>query len=174
MNGRGQVHWLLQKHADNLTAGRHGFVEEGCEAGELKRMTTDDMKRPRKAMIDDLIARRENAIIDALLASERMECTNRYLSRGRSFGSMETDEIKQRWIAATRKYQLSYGEADPREMDDLTSELDLRKVELPLEAVRDETERVAQCIKRDDDPETHARVRARIRKFLDDLEKQRN
>jgi hypothetical protein len=80
-------------------------------------MTTDDVKRPRKAMIDDLIARRENAIIDALLASERMECTNRYLSRGRRFGCMETDEIKQLWIAATRKYQLSYGEADPREMD---------------------------------------------------------
>jgi hypothetical protein len=38
-------------------------------------------------------------------------------------------------------------------MDDLTSELDLRKVEPPWEAVRDETERVAQRIQRDDDPE---------------------
>jgi hypothetical protein len=52
-------------------------------------------------------------------------------------------------------------------MDDLTSELDLRKVEPPWEAVRDETERVAQRIQRDDDPETHARVRARIRKYLE-------
>jgi hypothetical protein len=59
-------------------------------------------------------------------------------------------------------------------MDDLTSELDLRKVEPPWEAIKDETERVAQRIKRDDDPETHARVRARIRKFLDDLESSRN
>jgi hypothetical protein len=75
---------------------------------------------------------------------------------------METDEIKEHWIAATRKFQVSYGELDPREMDDLTSELDLRKVEPPWEAVRDETERVVQRIKRDDDPETHARVRARI------------
>jgi hypothetical protein len=133
-------------------------------------MTTDDKKRPRKPMIE----RRENAIINALLASERMECTRNYLSRGRRFGGMETDEIKQRWIAATRKYQVSYGEVDPREMDDLTSELDLRKVEPPREAVRDETKRVAERIKRDDDPETHARVRARIRKFLDDLESPRN
>jgi hypothetical protein len=125
-------------------------------------------------MIDDLIERRENAIIDALLASERMECTRSYLSRGRRFVGMKTDEIKQRWIAATRKFQVSYGEVDPREMDDLTSELDLRKVEPPWEAVRDETERVAQRIKRDDDPETQARVRARIRKFLDDLENPRN
>jgi hypothetical protein len=59
-------------------------------------------------------------------------------------------------------------------MDDLTSELDLRKVEPPWEAIRDETERVAQRIQRDDDPETHARVRAGIRKFLDDLESSRN
>jgi hypothetical protein len=36
------------------------------------RITTDDTKRPRKPMIDDLIERRENAIIDALIASERM------------------------------------------------------------------------------------------------------
>jgi hypothetical protein len=125
-------------------------------------------------MIDDLIERRENAIIDALLASERMECTRSYLSRGRRFVGMETDEIRQRWIAATRKFQVSYGEVDPREMDDLTSELDLRKVEPPWEAVRDEAERVAQRIKRDDDPKTHARVRARIRKFLHDLESSRN
>jgi hypothetical protein len=54
------------------------------------RMTTDDMKRPRKAIIDDLIAGRENAIIDALLASERMECTRSYLSWGRRFVGMET------------------------------------------------------------------------------------
>lgn len=43
-------------------------------------------------------------------------------------------------------------------MDDLTSELDLRKAEPPWEAVRDETERVAQRIQRDDDPETTMRV----------------
>jgi hypothetical protein len=157
------------------------FIEESVKLVCLRgrwtwgsRMTTDDTKRPQKAMFDYLIGRRENAIIDALFASERMECTKRYLSRGRRFGSMETDEIKQRWIAATRKYQVSYGEVDPREMDDLTSELDLRKVDPPREAVRDATERVAQRIRRDHDPETHARVRARIRKFLDDLEKPRN
>jgi hypothetical protein len=131
-------------------------------------------KRPRKPMIDDLIERRDNAIIDALLASERVECLRSYLSRGRRFVGMETDQIKQRWIAATRKFQVSYGEVEPREMDDLTSELDLRKVGPPWEAVRDETERLAQRIKHDDDPETHARVRARIRKFLDDLESTRN
>jgi hypothetical protein len=54
-------------------------------------------------MIDDLIERRENAIIDALLASERMECTRSYLSRGRRFAGMDTDEIKQHWIAPVLK-----------------------------------------------------------------------
>jgi hypothetical protein len=134
-------------------------------------MTTDDTKRARKPMIDDLS---EDAFIDALLASERMECTESYLFRGRRFVGMETDEIKQSWIAATRKFQVSYGEVDPREMDDLLSELELRKVDPPWGAVRDETNRVMQRIKREDDPETRARVRARIRKFRDDLESPRN
>jgi hypothetical protein len=86
------------------------------------------------------------------------------ISLGADALSVWKHEIKQRWIAATRRFQVCYGEVDPREMDDLTSELDLRKVEPPREAVRDETERVAQRIKRDDDPETHARVRAHIRR----------
>jgi hypothetical protein len=78
-------------------------------------------------MIDDLIERRENVVIDALLASERMECTTSYLSRGRRFVGMKTDEIEQHWIAATRNFQVRYGEVDPREMEDLLSELVLEK-----------------------------------------------
>jgi hypothetical protein len=83
----------------------------------MKEKSHDDRRyeTTSKAVIDDLIEwRRENVIIDALIGSERMECTKSYLSRGRRFVGMETDEIKQRWIATTRKFQVSYGEVDPR------------------------------------------------------------
>ena len=103
-----------------------------------------------------------------------MESTARYLRSGRRFANLETEEIKQRWTEATRAFLISYGGVDPREMDDLGSELALRKVALPCENVRDETAEVARRIRDDDDPEGRARIRDRIRSFRDDLEKRRN
>jgi hypothetical protein len=114
------------------------------------------------------------AIVDALLESDQMESTARYLTSGRRFAGLETEEIKKRWTQAARTFLISYGGINPREMDDLGSELGLRKVALPCEDVSAETAAVARRIGRDDDPEGHARIRDRIDKFLDDLESPRN
>jgi copper homeostasis protein CutC len=112
--------------------------------------------------------------IDALIKSDQMESTARYLTSGRRFANLETEEIKQRWTEATRTFLISYGGVNPREMDDLGSELGVRKVALPYKNVRDETAAVARRIEHDDDPEGRARIRDRIRKFFDDLESPRN
>jgi hypothetical protein len=114
------------------------------------------------------------AIADAVIESERMECTARYLDSGRRFANIETKEIKRRCTKATRIFLKSYGGANPREMDDLTSELALRNVPLSFKDLSRETAAVARWIKYDDDPEVHARVESRIRSFLDDLEKRQN
>ena len=114
------------------------------------------------------------AIVDALIKSDQMESTARYLRSGRRFANLETEVIKQRWTEAARTFLTSYGSVSPREMDDLGSELGLRTVALPCENVSDEAAAVARRIKHDDDPETRARIRDRIRSFRDDLEKQRN
>jgi hypothetical protein len=114
------------------------------------------------------------AIVDALLESDRMESTARYLTGGRRFASLETEQIKKRWTQAARAFLISYGGINPREIDDLGSELGLRKVALPCEEVSDETAAVARRIGRDDDPKGHARIKDRIGKFLDDLESPRN
>src|SRR5437016_611591 len=103
-----------------------------------------------------------------------MESTARYLTSGRRFANLETEEIKQRWTEATRIFLVSSGGVNPREMDDLGSELGLRKVALPSEDVSAEAAAVARRIEHDDDPEDHARIRNRIRSFLDDLERRRN
>jgi copper homeostasis protein CutC len=114
------------------------------------------------------------AIIDALIESDQMESTARYLTSGRRFAHLETEEIKKRWTQAARTFLISYGGVNPREMDDLSSELGLRKVALPCEDIRDETTAVARRIGRDDDPEGHARISDRIREFRHDLERPRN
>jgi hypothetical protein len=114
------------------------------------------------------------AIADAVIESDRMDCTARYLVTGRRFANLETEEIKRRWTEATRNFLIGYGAVNPREMDDLSSELHLRKAALPHENVRDETAAVARRIEQDDDPEGRARIRDRIRSFRDDLEKRRN
>ena len=116
----------------------------------------------------------EAAIVDALVETDQMESTARYLTSGRRFASLETEEIKTRWTQAARTFLISYGGVNPREMDDLSSELGLRKVALPCEDVSAETAAVARRIGHDDDPEGHARIRDRIGKFLDDLESPRN
>jgi hypothetical protein len=63
------------------------------------------------------------AIVDALIKSDQMESTVRYLTSGRRFASLETEEIKKRWTQAARTFLISYGGVNPREMDDLSSEL---------------------------------------------------
>jgi hypothetical protein len=114
------------------------------------------------------------AFVDALIKSDQMESTARYLTSGRRFANLETAEIKKRWIEAARSFLSSYGAVNPREMDDLGSELGLRKVALPYKNVSKETAAIARRIQHDDDPEGRARIRDRIRSFLDDLEKRRN
>ena len=77
------------------------------------------------------------AILDALIESDRMDSTEKYLTSGRRFANLETNEIKQLWTEAARAFLISRGAANPREMDDLASELGLRKVALPCENVSD-------------------------------------
>ena len=59
--------------------------------------------------------------IDALIKSDQMESTARYLTSGRRFAGLETEEIKKRWTQAARTFLISYGGVNPREMDDLVT-----------------------------------------------------
>jgi hypothetical protein len=47
------------------------------------------------------------AAVDALIKSEQMESTARYLRSGRRFANLETEEIKQRWTEAVRTFLTS-------------------------------------------------------------------
>jgi hypothetical protein len=61
------------------------------------------MKEPPKHRIE--------AIVDALLESDQMKSAARYLTSGRRFASLETEEIKTCWTQAARTFLISYGGA---------------------------------------------------------------
>jgi hypothetical protein len=133
------------------------------------------------ATIDSLMSQRAEfskhkieAIADVVLEYARTESTERYLASGRRFANLETDEAKRSWTEATRTFLVSDRRINPREMDDLASELGLRNVPLPVKDVADEGAAVARRMKHDDDPEVHARVRERIRSLLEDFKRRRN
>jgi hypothetical protein len=42
------------------------------------------------------------SIVDALFESDQMECTARYLTSGRRFAHLGTEEVKKRWTEAAR------------------------------------------------------------------------
>ena len=111
------------------------------------------------------------AIADAVIESDHMDCIATYLLACRRFANLETEELERRWTEAARIFLASYGSVNPREMDDLGSELRLRKVPLPEENVRDQVAAVARRIRHDDNPEVCSLIRERIRRFRDSLER---
>jgi hypothetical protein len=136
-----------------------------------KKVTKAKMGRPSRFRPEfDKV----EAIADALIESDRMDCVARYLAAGRRFANSETEEIKLRWTDAVRIFLAGFGSVSPREMDDLGSELRLRRVPLHEENVRDQVAAVARRIQHDDDPQVRSRIRNRIRSFRDSLEKQQN
>ena len=75
--------------------------------------------------------------ITALLADERLQRTADYARRGRPLVSMDTDDLKADWVLQFRRFV-----DDPDDhsvatyMDDVESELALRKVDLPKDEIR--------------------------------------
>jgi len=119
-------------------------------------------KRPSRTDFDKV-----EAIADALIESDRMDCIARYLVAGRRFSNLQTADVERRWTEAVRIFLASYGSVNPGYMEDLDSELRLRKVPLPEESVRDQVAAVARRIRHGDDPEV---VRERVRSFRNSLE----
>jgi hypothetical protein len=76
---------------------------------------------------------RNEAIIEAFLASEDMDCVARYLSRGRRLQSLDDPTLKRRWIVALRR-AFHHRVDTSAARADISAELSLRgirHVELP-------------------------------------------
>jgi len=87
---------------------------------------------------DDLREDYTGAIIDAFLQNNRMEQTRDYVARGRRFARLKVGHLNQSWINAVRSWLARKDPTDELVMDDLTSELALRKLKPPYAAVQQE------------------------------------
>jgi hypothetical protein len=87
---------------------------------------------------DDARERQTGATIRAFLQNKKMEQTRDYLSRGRRFAQLDLGELNQHWVSAVRSWLARKDPTNELSMDDLASELALRQLEPPYDAVKHE------------------------------------
>jgi len=81
---------------------------------------------------------RAGAIVNAFLQNKSMEQKLDYLARGRRFAKLAVGQLKEDWIIAVRSWLARKDQTDEIMMDDLASELRLRRLEPPYRAVEQE------------------------------------
>ena len=95
--------------------------------GRLPEMTNGDTREDRAG-----------AIVNAFLQNKSMEQKLDYLARGRRFAKLAVGQLKEDWIIAVRSWLARKDQTDEIMMDDLASELRLRRLEPPYRAVEQE------------------------------------
>jgi len=81
---------------------------------------------------------RAGAIVNAFLQNKSMEHKLDYLARGRRFAKLTVGQLQEDWIIAVRSWLARKDQTDEMMMDDLASELRLRRLEPPYRAVEQE------------------------------------
>jgi hypothetical protein len=76
-------------------------------------------------------------IVDAWLTNQQLQRLQDYLKRGRPFASAPLEELRPRSVALMRQWSKSIRGFDHRERDDIEAEMQLRKVEPPLDLVKE-------------------------------------
>jgi hypothetical protein len=111
-------------------------------------------------------------IADAIIASDAMEQTARYLQGGRYLGSLTIDQLREAWTAAFKTWFISRGDEDARKMDDASAELALRNEQPPFETVQAEASAMVEEINRHGPNSPN--ISEKVRHFREDLEKPQN
>lgn len=115
----------------------------------------------------DQVAKR----VTAFFESQRIDCTANYLTRGRKHRSLSDAELGAKWVEAYRSWanDTSNPEALIAE-NDLQAEFDLRRLDPPVDLVRDErTKLFAKVVEVLSDPEEGRRIG---RELAEELEAQ--
>jgi hypothetical protein len=124
------------------------------------------MEKPMKKTDDpELLA-------DAIIASDAMEQTARYLQGGRYLGSLTIDQLKDTWTGAFKAWFISRGDEDARKMDDASAELALRNEQPPFETVQAEASAMVEEIERDGP--NNPGVGEKVRLFREEAAKPQN
>ena len=108
----------------------------------------------------------DRSLIMTLLAEESLERTADYVRRGRSMSSIDVDQLKARWVDQVQVFIADPADRDTSALvEDIESELAIRRVELPREEVR---EAAITLLRRTLD-RTQSLSRAEIARLNDDL-----
>jgi hypothetical protein len=114
---------------------------------------------------------RAKAIVDAFLQNKSMEQAQSYLARGRRFAKFDVAQLNERWTVAVGSWLAHKSQSDELLMDDLTSELRLRRLEPPYRAVEKE---LADRFIQSDASKSEERIRnfvQEICEFMDENER---
>ena len=88
-------------------------------------------------MSDDEITK----LTQAWIENKPLEQAQAYARRGRRYESLATDEVKERWVSATKRMIADVRDTSlQHEPNDLEAELTLRQEQPPFERVRAEME----------------------------------
>jgi hypothetical protein len=89
-----------------------------------------------------------DAMAKAMFESQELEQTQAYVSRGRGHESLTVDQLRAVWVRAFKQWAASLGSADPRELDDVSAEFRLRKIEPPFNLVSDERRALVEEVRK--------------------------
>ena len=109
---------------------------------------------------DDDLKSRAEALVQSAQLSDESDAEAEYRRRGRAFAGLSDGDLIGRLIEAIREH------ADPK-IPDLLSEIDIRKLELPIYA---QTE-VIECANEAYRP---GLVRENLKRYLDEIDKPQN
>src|SRR5215207_4452430 len=83
----------------------------------------------------------------AIFESERLNAVTDYAQRGRAFRSLDTGELKSRWIVSMKKWAAEPKLRSPHraELGDLEAEMSLRNEDPPFDQVREEMDAIKEA-----------------------------
>jgi hypothetical protein len=113
-------------------------------------------------------------LIEAFLASEAMNESQRYLERGRELAAVDAGILRERWTAAFKQFLKSRTASDCRALDDVSAELGLRNLDRPFETVKEEMAMVQAQIRQDGQTNFGIQVLPKIEAFFKEFDRDPN
>jgi hypothetical protein len=111
-------------------------------------------------------------VIRAMLASQQMDETQAYLTRGRIHEPMADDLLTSAWVIAFKAFAQSQKQSDLVRVNDLDAEIRLRGIDRPVEEIQTGADTGIQDL-REDAPFTE-NVREAIETFLRQMSERKN
>ena len=109
--------------------------------------------------------------IYAMFANTKMEATQSYVGRGRSFESETIDGLKSRWIEQLAAMADNTTEFNRLLMDDLEAELGLRGLDVPADEAPELVKKLAARSKAETESWSAKRLEAEERRIQRQLDK---